>query len=58
MEKLYDGSGKFKVEVLADDSGIWTGNALTFDKVEDAEDYAKDLYSRWTAVREYRIVET
>jgi hypothetical protein len=48
--------GKFKVEVIADDSGEWTSNALTFETVEDAEEYAKDLFSRWSAVREYRVV--
>ena len=49
---------KFKVEVIADSSGKWCGNALTFDTKEQAESYGKNLYARWTAVREWRVVET
>ncbi len=47
----------YKVEVQADSTGTWCGNALTFDTVDKAKDYARDLYSRWTAVREWRVVE-
>jgi len=47
----------FKAEVIADSSGEWVGNALTFDTREQAETYARDLFARWTAVREWRVVE-
>jgi hypothetical protein len=47
---------KFKVEVIADNSGKWAGNGLTFDTVDAAEAYARDLMSRWTLVREWRVV--
>ncbi len=47
---------KFKVEVIADNSGTWAGNALTFDTEEAAEAYARDLMSRWMLVREWRVV--
>lgn len=47
---------RFKVEVLADSSGVWAGNALTFGTRPEAEAYARDLFSRWTAVREWRVV--
>ena len=47
--------GGFKVEVIADDSGSWMGNALRFDKKSDAEEYAKGLQRRWTAVRQWRV---
>lgn len=47
---------KYKVEVIADSSGEWVGNQLEFDTKEQAEDYAKDLAWRWTAVREWRVV--
>ena len=47
----------FKAEVIADNSGEWVGNQLKFDTKEEAETYAKDLASRWTAVREWRVVE-
>jgi len=46
----------YKYEVQTDDSGKWYGNAVTFDTKEQAIDSAKDLYSRWLLVREYRIV--
>ena len=47
----------FYVEVLADDSGVWVGNSLKFPNREQAEHYGRDLASRWTAVREWRVVE-
>ena len=47
----------FKAEVIADNSGTWVGNALTFETHEEAEKYVIDLYSRWTAVRKWRVVE-
>jgi hypothetical protein len=50
--------GRFAVEVIADTSEQWTGNGIRFGTQEEAEAYAKDLWSRWTAVRSWRIVET
>ena len=50
-------NGKYKVEVIADNSGKWSGNALTFETVDEAELYAIDLYARWTAVRQMRVLE-
>jgi hypothetical protein len=47
----------FKVEVIADSSGNWAGNGLTFETASDAETYAKDLARRWTLVSDWRIVE-
>lgn len=49
---------KFKVEVIADSSGEWVGNGLKFATREEAQHYGEDLFSRWTAVREWRIVES
>lgn len=46
----------FRVQVQADSSGEWCGNGLKFDTYAEAEAYAKDLSSRWTAVREWRVV--
>jgi hypothetical protein len=57
VNKRHDGKGKYKVEVIADDTGKWVSNSLTFDTVEDAELYADDLHFRWTAVREWRVRE-
>ena len=48
---------KYKVEVIADNSGKWVGNGLTFDTVVEAETYACDLAWRWTAVRKWRVVD-
>lgn len=48
----------FSVEVIADNSGKFCGNALTFATVELAEEYANDLYSRWTSVRAWRIMQS
>lgn len=47
----------FKVEVIADNSGKWCGNGLTFSTVDAAEIYARDLFSRWTAVRSWRVID-
>ncbi len=48
--------GPYQVEVQGD-SGIWAGNALTFDSRAEAEQYAKNLAMRWMAVREWRVVD-
>lgn len=48
----------YKAEVIADSSGQWCGNALRFATREEAEVYARDLFSRWTLVREWRVVES
>lgn len=47
----------YKVEVIADSSGEWAGNALRFATRESAETYARNLAWRWTAVRDTRVVE-
>ena len=51
-------SPSYAVEVIADNSGKWAGNALLFTSRDGAEKYADDLASRWFAVREWRVVET
>ncbi len=52
VEKFY------KVEVIADSSGTWTGNALRYATKEEAEAEARDLAMRWTLVRDWRVVDT
>jgi len=47
----------YKVEVIADNSGTWAGNGLKFETTQEAEEYARDLFSRWLAVQEWRVVE-
>jgi hypothetical protein len=51
-------SEPFSVEVIADSSEEWCGNSLRFATQGEAETYAKDLYSRWTAVRSWRVART
>jgi hypothetical protein len=46
---------KFKVEVIADNSGEWVSNQKQFDTEEEAHDYGCDLFARWTSVRQYRV---
>jgi hypothetical protein len=48
----------YKAEVIADSSGEWVANALRFPTREMAEKYGADLSMRWTAVREWRVVES
>lgn len=47
----------YRVEVIADSTGTWAGNALKFATVDEARTYARDLASRWTSVRDWRVVE-
>ena len=49
--------GTFRVEVIADNSGKFCGNGMTFDTSEEARDYAVDLHWRWTAVKSWRVME-
>lgn len=49
--------GPLMVEVIADNSGKFCGNALRFDTLDEATAYAKDLAWRWTLVREWRVVQ-
>jgi hypothetical protein len=48
----------YKVEVIADSSGKWCGNGKTFGTQEQARAYANDLMWRWTAVDDWRVVDT
>lgn len=47
----------YRVEVIADNSGKWCGNGLTFETIATAKDYAVNLFYRWTAVREWRVID-
>lgn len=46
----------YAAEVIADQSGTFCGNGLRFETKDAATEYAKDLFSRWTAVKEFRVV--
>ena len=48
---------KYKAEVKVVNEDKWHSNALTFDNKKEAEEYAKDLVTRWTATTDWRVVE-
>jgi hypothetical protein len=43
-------------EVLADRSGIWSGNLLRFASQTEAEAYVNDLALRWFLVQDTRVI--
>lgn len=45
-----------KVEVLAMGESRYSSNGLRFCTVDGAAEYARDLTTRWTMVRAWRIV--
>lgn len=48
----------FAPEVIADESGEWTGNSLRFATREEAERSVADLERRWILVTDTRVVES
>jgi hypothetical protein len=46
----------WKGEVIADDTGTWTSNAMRFATDAEAKQYVYDLAMRWLAVREWRTM--
>lgn len=48
----------YRIEVIADSSDKWVGNALRFATEEEADLYVLDLAWRWTAVRKSRVVQS
>ena len=46
----------YRIEVIADNSGTWTGNGIVFGTQEEAEKWAIGLSNRWTAVRKWRVL--
>ncbi len=48
----------YRTEVIADNSGKWVGNALVFKTKVEASAYVADLFSRWMAVKQTRVVRT
>lgn len=47
----------FRVEVVADSTGKWCSNMLTYDTLEEAIKQGLDLAHRWRLVRNVRVVE-
>ena len=44
-----------EVEVLGEE-GTWHGNGIRLATGAEAEQYARDLHSRWTLVLQHRVV--
>lgn len=51
-------SSSFKVEVRTAGDREWTGTGQRFGTAEGARLYAADLAARWTAVSDWRVVES
>ncbi len=47
---------KYRVVILADNSGKYAANGLEFDTVQDGESYAFDLFSRWLGAKEWAVM--
>ena len=50
-------SYRVEVNTAGDPADSWSSNALRFDDVVKAEEYAKDLFGRWTAVKYWRVID-
>lgn len=48
---------RFFVEVQADASGKWAGNAVRYNMFEEAKDAGIDLANRWMLVTAVQVVE-
>jgi hypothetical protein len=48
---------KWGVIVRTDDSGEWYSNGQKFETKEEANQYGRDLYHRWSAVKEWNVVK-
>ncbi len=53
----YQTEGPYRVDVTDDGRG-WATNALRFATQQEGEEYARDLSSRWFAVKAARVVES
>jgi hypothetical protein len=51
-----DPSKVLKVEVLADNSGKFCGNGMTFKTADEALKYGNALYGRWTLMKQFRVI--
>jgi len=54
---MFRNQKNFRYEVIADNSGKWAGNGVTFDTFGEAVSGAVGLASRWTLVRDWRILQ-
>lgn len=55
---MAEGMKSWAAEVVADSTNKFFGNGIRLKTKEEAENYARDLMSRWMLVREWRVVES
>lgn len=53
-----DMSSSFAPEVIADNTGTWSGNGCRFATREAAENWVAGLACRWLLVTDTRVVES
>jgi len=58
LKSMLSDTPSFKVEVKVGGEDGWSSNAQRHPTREAAETAAKDLFSRWTSVKEWRVVPT
>jgi len=46
----------FKLGVKTEGDTNWVSNALCFATEKEAEEYGKDLFSRWMAMKETKVL--
>ena len=51
------GDNMYKAEVQVFGDKKWYDNSLEFKTKLEAEEYAMDLFSRWTQAEEWRVVK-
>jgi hypothetical protein len=52
-----DGVTSFALEVQENGTTEWVENGLRFPAKDQAEDYGRDLFSRWSGIQSYRVIE-
>jgi hypothetical protein len=48
----------WKIEFIMDDSGEWESDPLRFESPDEALAYVRDLELRWSAVRDWRVIQS
>lgn len=56
-DKLKNPVFKVFVNTAGDPPDSWATNAMEYGSVEEAEEAAKDLFMRWTAVNQWRVMD-
>lgn len=48
---------RIEVNTAGDPPDSWASSAIRFTDPDEAHDYAKDLFMRWTAVKYWRVID-